>query len=154
MSLLRFGKYSVCGREFVNHVLPEEGENLLIRVSTRTEFAPLVEGHPWTTVLELVFDDCDYQPTDPTIQEGSIIKPPRPMEEWQADQIVKEVTGHHWDHIRVHCDAGLSRSPAILLAIMDYQDREMVERVEARLSLYNRWVRRLLNERFEAPCES
>ena len=85
---------------------------LLIRITEpNEELLPVSEG--WDEQIVLRFHDID-----------------KPLEDFvmfnkdMARQIVDVVTSKDWSQVVVHCTAGVSRSPAVALAIAEYYGLE------------------------------
>lgn len=70
----------------------------------------------------------------------------RPMGEWQAEQIVnfalRNVNKRHWI---IHCEAGISRSPAIALGLTRaIRFDKTIRELERRYPYHNKHVRQLI----------
>lgn len=101
------------------------------------------QEHPHITakhLLQMHFHDVDKMFE---LQDGRIILP---LSESQADTIARFVWEHKTEEFWVvHCEAGISRSPAVGLAIADFLgDRDMALFTEGRFSTYNRFVRSMV----------
>lgn len=97
--------------------------------------------HPRLTakhLLQVHFNDVDQMCE---LQDGRIIMP---MEQSIADEVALFAIKHREEpKWVVHCEAGLSRSPGVGLAIAGWQEnRELVEHLEVNFPCYNRLVRR------------
>lgn len=108
--------------DFVKTSFPEVNEVCIsITQPERSEPKPALKGYVDT--LRLEFSD-----TDPSIVYNTKDKRVmRPFTRWQADAIVKFVNRYRGLNIVVHCAAGISRSGAIVVALLEampeYEDK-------------------------------
>lgn len=103
-------------------------------ISPGHEHPPLNAKH----LLQVHFHDADKMFE---LQDGRIIMP---ISESIAEEIARFVIDHQ-DEERwiVHCEAGISRSPGVGLAIAAwFENHELLERLEVNFPCYNRLVRR------------
>jgi len=90
----------------------------------------------WLDVLRLQFHDMDVEGPDWSL-----------MSDDQARRLVAFVRHHRRADFVVHCEAGLSRSPAVALAIHEILTGEAPPvATEKVLHLHNRYVRRKVLE--------
>ncbi|MBE3094311.1 MAG: dual specificity protein phosphatase family protein [Actinobacteria bacterium] len=93
-------------RSRVKELVPRKGRSVLISItSPNSEFVQL--HGDWTDVLRLKFDDVEQKDG----QDYELFS------DIQAKQILDFVIKHLDKDIFVNCDAGLSRSPAVVVAL-------------------------------------
>jgi hypothetical protein len=99
------------GREEAERFIPGEDDVCISILSPGAPPAVLREG--WRAVLRLEFHDFPWPDRDAAVMGAQQIT------EAQADQVIAFVEAHaqHAKRIVVHCEAGISRSVAIALAL-------------------------------------
>lgn len=114
---------------------PDEGEVCISITSPRTSAADLQPG--WHDVLELQFSDVsDGMPI------GTLAIP---FDIDHAKEIVAFVRANRGRPIVVHCEAGISRSAGVALALHEFlEGRYPPAPLEEHYRLHNRLVRRLI----------
>ncbi|MHA1437903.1 MAG: hypothetical protein ACTSPD_10030 [Promethearchaeota archaeon] len=119
-------------------IKPEEGE-ILISIYSSGDSKPEFK-ETWKDILFLEFDDID----DPKCTHGLKL-----FTQEQARIILAFVDMCKPNAITVHCDAGISRSVGVMLAL-DYIYNNENRYNDKRYSLYNRYVSSLLlKERYD-----
>lgn len=91
-------------RETISTLTPDNNSVLILVTNFNTQF-PTVNKH-WADVLKLKFDDS---------YETNIHN--TPISSKQANQILEFAIQHIDKNIYVSCDVGMSRSPAIVVAL-------------------------------------
>ena len=135
-SLVDFFVYS---RPAIERLPPHDVDHVIVSVTSVTEDRARLPASPHCLgVLRLAFPDADV-PGD-TITEGELFS------EEHADRIWTFVLDHHAeiDRIVAHCDAGMSRSPAIAAAIskaLTGDDTEFFRRYRPNMRVYQTLVR-------------
>lgn len=105
-----------------------------ISITTPAAKADLRDG--WLDVLRLQFHDMDVEGPSWSL-----------MTDDQARRVVEFVRYHRHADFVVHCEAGLSRSPAVALAVHEILTGEAPpEATEKVFHLHNRYVRRKVLE--------
>jgi len=115
-------------------VFPPKAISGLISISTTGyKNAPLEDGWDW--IYRLKFDDVDGE------QKGYV-----PFNKVVAQALAGAIKERidHCDFLIVHCDAGISRSPAIVVAILEYFTGD--KQIYKRYPNYNRLVYKLIME--------
>lgn len=123
-------------RGTVSILEPRPKSVLIMMTSPNSEF-PKVNGK-WTDILQLKFDD---------VEDGFGLedKQYEPMYEYQAEQILDFVIRNIDKDIFVSCDAGLSRSPAVVVALEQIFNSRDVSN-EREYQHYNRYVKNMIRD--------
>ena len=106
----------VFDRSRVADLQPRPNSVLIMITSPEAEF-PKVDGK-WKAILYIKFDDVEWR-EEKNHNKGldSNMNLYEPMSEVQAMQILDFVVQHIDKDIFISCDAGLSRSPGVLVAL-------------------------------------
>lgn len=95
----------------VEGLQPRPNSALIMITSPESKF-PSVNGK-WSQILKLKFDDIEWRDGKEQLQKELY----EPMNEGHAKQILDFVITNIDKDIFISCDAGLSRSPAVLVAL-------------------------------------
>jgi len=85
--------------------------SVLIMITSPSAELPQVDGK-WSDILRLKFDDVEWRDNSSSNQQLYEV-----ISEVQAKQILDFVIQHIDKDIFISCDAGLSRSPGVLVAL-------------------------------------
>jgi predicted protein tyrosine phosphatase len=123
-------------RGTVSILEPRPNSVLIMMTSPNSEF-PKINGK-WTDILKLKFDD---------VEDGFGLddKQYEPMNEYNAEQILDFVIRNIDKDIFVSCDAGLSRSPAVVVALEQIFNSRDVSN-EREYQHYNRYVKNTIRD--------
>lgn len=130
-TLVEFYVYS---RGAIERITPHEAPHVIISITTTAEETARLPICPFTAgVLRLCFADAD--------RVSSAVPQAALFSEGHAAQIWSFVTAHAGaiERIIVHCDAGLSRSPAVAAAIakaLGEDDSEFFRRYRPNAHVY------------------
>jgi predicted protein tyrosine phosphatase len=128
-------KFMILNRAQASKWIPKkENTDVLVSISNIGDDLPMLHDG-WRAILDLHFDDVDCA-TD----HGR-------MTESQAELLLDFFS--RWkeaDHFIVHCNAGMSRSPGVLLGLLDCFNAPLSMITSIKFPLHNRWVRGLINE--------
>ena len=91
-------------RSRVSDLVPRKN-SVLIQITSLNDDFPKVHRN-WKAILKLKFDDNYDGDTNST-----------PITDKQAKQLLDFVTSHIESDVFVNCDAGISRSPAVVVAL-------------------------------------
>lgn len=143
-------------KQFIKHYKPEKPTLIIAINDFNDQFKPFKERVNYGTysnyvdVCWLYFDDIDQIPF------GG--KSPNMFTKTQAKELIHFLDKHFeakdFDHVLVHCYAGVSRSQAVALFIAKYylKDQDLFEGLwhqEGKVTGGNRFVYRLLEETYE-----
>ena len=108
----------------------------IISISSTNSFSAELQG-AWNHTCRLVFDDVDEY------LDGLV-----PFSDTLANDLVNWLKPmiNELDFLIVHCDAGLSRSPAVVISILETFIGDKT--IHKRYSMYNRLVYRKLVQAF------
>jgi len=140
-------EFFVYSRPAIERVSPHDSAHVIISITTtKHDRATLRESPHCLGVLRLAFPDADAAMG--TITEGDLFSADH------AEQIWRFVLSHHKqvERIIAHCDAGLSRSPAVVAAIskaLTGDDVEFFRRYRPNMRVYQTLLRSF-HEHFEA----
>ena len=114
-------------RNEVKDLVPRKG-SVLISITCKGEKFPEV-NQKWTDILQIQFDD-NYEGDEHSI----------PMTDEQAKEIISFAIKHLDKDFFVNCDAGLSRSPAVIVALEQIFNARDVSNVD-KFKFHNKYVK-------------
>lgn len=132
----------ITSRHMVEYIGRFDDDTLVISIYDPGGKTPEIKGNH---IYRWAFYDV-IKAIETTIN-GSIYRY-RPIEQWQAEQIV-DVAFDNLDKERwvIHCEVGISRSPATVLGLAKHiKFPYSIESLERRFPYHNRYVRRLIEE--------
>lgn len=116
----------VFDRETIAKIIPKPGNVVILITCPENDFPILEDG--WDDILRLRFDDIN-QKSDTSFSE------------YEAKKILNFVIKNFDKYIFISCDAGLSRSAGVFVALdWLFNHRELVD-LSAKYPLHNTYVR-------------
>jgi predicted protein tyrosine phosphatase len=114
--------------------------SVLISISCPGDPAPLMPGWAPERVLRLEFDDVSHEHEGMVVSGSMGERAIRRFRSGHAKAILEFATKHRERTIHVHCDAGVSRSVAVGVALSEWLEKSLVLKATHSTGLANGWV--------------